>query len=76
MNDISHPVLNNNSIFKIYKSKHEGFIYSILAALYSSKIDRRSFHHPDAYEQYKKKDKHCEYFITNEKQKNYSFSTR
>ena len=75
MEDISHPVLNNNSIFKIYKSKNESIIYLILAALYSSKIDRRSFHHPDVYEPYKK-DKHYEYFITNEKQKHNSISLR
>ena len=53
MNDIHHPVLNNNSIFKIYNSKNESFLYSILAALHSNKIDRRSFHHPDAYRKYK-----------------------
>ena len=54
MNDIHHPVLNNNSIFKIYNSKNESFLYSILAALHSNKIDRRSFHHPDVYIKYKK----------------------
>ena len=53
MNDIHHPVLNNNSIFKIYNSKNESFLYSILAALHSNKIDRRSFHHPDVYIKYK-----------------------
>ena len=55
MEDIHHPVLNNNSIFKVYQSKDESFLYSILAALYSNKIDRRSFHRPSAYEKYKKK---------------------
>ena len=55
MEDISHPTLNNNSVFKIYKSKNESFLYSILAALYSNKIDRRSFHHPEAYEKFKRK---------------------
>ena len=25
MEDISHPTLNNNSVFKIYKSKNESF---------------------------------------------------
>ena len=54
MKDIFHPVLNNNSIFKIYQSKNESFLYSILAALYSSKIDYRLFHHPNAYKKYKK----------------------
>lgn len=68
MEDISHHVLNYKSIFKIYKSKNKSFLYSILAALYSSKIDRRSFHHPHPNEQYKK-DEHYEYFIANEEQK-------
>ena len=54
MNDINHPALNNHSIFKVHNSKTESFLYSILAALYSDKIDRRSFHHPDAYIKYKK----------------------
>ena len=54
MEDISHPTLNNNSVFKIHKSKNESFLYSILAALYSNKIDRRSFHHPEAYKNQKK----------------------
>ena len=49
MEDIHHPILNNNSIFKVYQSKHESFLYSILAVLYSNKIDRRSFHRPSAY---------------------------
>lgn len=54
MEDIFHPVLNNNSVFKIYQSKDESFIYSILAAIYSHKIDARSFHQPSAYRKYKK----------------------
>ena len=54
MEDIHHLILNNNSIFKVYQSKDESFLYSILAALYSNKIDRRSFHRPSAYEKYKK----------------------
>ena len=54
MEDIRHPILNNNSIFKVYQSKDESFIYSILAALYSNKIDRRLFHSPSVYEKYKK----------------------
>ena len=54
MEDIFHPVLNNNSVFKIYQSKDESFIYSILAAIYSNKIDARSFHQPSAYMKYKK----------------------
>ena len=55
MDDIHHPILNNNSIFKVYQSKDEGFLYSILAALYSNKIDRRLFHRLSAYQKYKKK---------------------
>ena len=55
MEDIHHPVLNNNSIFKVYQSKNESFLYSILAALYSNKIDRRLFHRPSAYQKYKKR---------------------
>ena len=54
MNDIFHPVLNNNSIFKIYQSKDESFLYSILAAMYSNKIEAKSFHQPNAYPKYKK----------------------
>ena len=54
MEDIHHPILNNNSIFKVYQSKGESFVYSILAALYSNKIDRRSFHRPSAYQKYRK----------------------
>ena len=54
MEDIFHPVLNNSSVFKIYQSKDESFIYSILAAIYSRKIDARSFHQPSAYRKYKK----------------------
>ena len=54
MNDIFHPVLNNNSIFKIYQSKDESFLYSILAAMYSNKIEAKSFHQPNAYQKYKK----------------------
>ena len=55
MEDIYHPVLNNNSIFKIYQSKNESFLYSVLAAIYSKTIDRRLFHLPNAYIKYKKK---------------------
>ena len=54
MKDIFHPVLNNNSIFKVYQSKHESFLYSILASLYSKKIDSRIFHQPHVYTKYKK----------------------
>ena len=54
MYNISHPVLNKNSIFKIYNTNEENFIYAILAALYSNKIDRRAFHRPSAYNNYKK----------------------
>ena len=43
MIDIFHPVLNNNSIFKIYQCKDESFLYSILAALYSKKIGKKCF---------------------------------
>ena len=55
MKDIFHPVLNNNSIFKIYQAKDESFLYSILAALYSNKLNRRSFHRPNAYKVYRNK---------------------
>ena len=54
MEDIFHPTFDYNSIFKIYQSKNESFLYSILAALYSRKIDYRLFHHPNAYKKYKK----------------------
>ena len=54
MYNISHSVLNKNSIFKIYNTNKENFIYAILAALYSNKIDRRTFHFPSAYNKYKK----------------------
>ena len=55
MSTPNHPVFKNNPIFKIYQSNNnESFLYSILAALYSHKIDRRSFHHPKSYENYKK----------------------
>ena len=46
MQDIFHPILNNNSIFKIYQSKDESFLYSILAAIYSQKIEKNFFHQP------------------------------
>ena len=76
MEDIFHPVLNNNSIFKVYQSKNESFLYSILAALYSCKIDYRLFHHPYAYKKYKNlinveniplpmKNKHINLFLKN-----------
>ena len=54
MNDVFHPVLNNNSIFKIHQSKDESFLYSILAALYSNRINVRQFHQVNAYARYKK----------------------
>ena len=54
MSDIHHPILNNNSIFKVHQTRNESFLYSILAALYSNKIDRRRFHQPNAYQKYKK----------------------
>ena len=54
MNDELHPVLNNNSIFKIHQSKDESFLYSILAALYSNRINVRQFHQVNAYARYKK----------------------
>ena len=50
----SHPQLNYNSIFKIYNANDESFIYATLAALYSNTIDRRDFHHPSAYENFKR----------------------
>jgi len=54
MSDIHHPILNNNSIFKVHQTRNESFLYSILAALYSNKIDRRCFHQSNAYQKYKK----------------------
>ncbi len=54
MYNISHPILNKNTIFKIYNTNEENFIYAILAALYSNKIDRRAFHQTHAYNNYKK----------------------
>ena len=54
MNDVFHPVLNNNSIFKIHQSKDESFLYSILAALYSNRINAKQFHQVNAYAKYKK----------------------
>jgi len=54
MNDVFHPVLNNNSIFKIHHSKDESFLYSILAALYSNRINVKQFHRVNAYAKYKK----------------------
>ena len=54
MDNIYHPVLSNNSIFKVHKSNVESFLYAILAALYSHKIDRRSFHNSSSYEKYKR----------------------
>ena len=54
MEDIFHPVLNNKSIFKIYQSKDETFLYSILAPLYSQTIDRTLFNRPYVYTKYKK----------------------
>ena len=54
MNDVFHPNLNNNSIFKIHQSKDESFLYSILAALYSNRINVRQFHQVNAYARYKK----------------------
>ena len=76
MEDIFHPVLRNNSIFKVYQSKNESFLYSILAAMYSSKIDYRLFHQVNAYQKYKKslntknlpfpiKNKHISLFLQN-----------
>ena len=76
MEDIFHPVLRNNSIFKVYQSKNESFLYSILAAMYSSKINYRLFHQVNAYQKYKKllntenlpfpiKNKHISLFLQN-----------
>ena len=53
MIDIFHPVLNNDSIFKIYQCKDESFLYSILAALYSKKIGKKMFHQPNGYKKFK-----------------------
>ena len=54
MNDVFHPVLNSNSIFEIHQSKDESFLYSILAALYSNRINAKQFHQVNAYAKYKK----------------------
>ena len=54
MNDVFHPVLNNNSIFKIHQSKDESFLYSILAPLSSNRIDAKPFYQANAYAKYKK----------------------
>ena len=54
MNDVFHPVLNNNSIFKIHQSKDESFLNSILAALYSNRINVKQFHQVNANAKYKK----------------------
>ena len=54
MYNISHPVLNKQSIFKVYNTNEENFIYVILAALYSKKISRKIFHFPSTYNNYKK----------------------
>ena len=43
MYNISHPVLNKNSIFKVYNTNKENFIYVILAALYSKKYLEKVF---------------------------------
>ena len=76
MKDFHHPVLDNVSIFKVHQSKKESFLYSVLAALYSNNIDRRTFHNPNAYKKYRKllnltnilfpmKNKHIFHFSTN-----------
>ena len=54
MYNVSHPVLNKQSIFKVYNTNKENFVYVILAALYSKKIYRKSYHFPSAYNNYKK----------------------
>ena len=54
MNDVFHPALNNNSIFKIHQSKDESFFYSILPSLYSNRINVRQFYQVNAYAKYKK----------------------
>ena len=43
MNDIFHPVLDNNSVFKIRQIKDESILYSDLAALYLNRIDAKQF---------------------------------
>ena len=54
MNDVFHPILNNTSIFKIHQSKDESILYSILASLYSNRIDAKPFHQANTYAKYKK----------------------
>ena len=48
-NSKSHPQLKNKSIFKLHNCKKESFIYSLLAALYSTKLSNNVFHGPKQY---------------------------
>ena len=41
MYNLSHPVLNKRSIFKVYNTNKENFVYVILAALYSKKFPEK-----------------------------------
>ena len=52
-NSKSHPQLKNKSIFKLHNCKKESFIYSLLAALYSTKLSNNVFHDPKQYKKYK-----------------------
>ena len=79
MKDIQHHVLDKISIFKVHQSKNESIVYSILAVLYSDKMERRTFHQPSAYKKYWKllnvknipfsiKNKQIFYFLNNNPQ--------
>ena len=53
MENINHPVSNNNSLSEIHESKDESVLYSILANSYYKKIDKGSFHYQDGYKKFK-----------------------
>ena len=48
MKDVHHPIPDTVSIFKVHQSRMGSFLYSVLAALYSNSIDRRTFHNQSA----------------------------
>ena len=53
--NLSHPLLNNNNIFKIYNVGKESFIYAVLSALYSNRLHRNVAHNIRPYKIFKKK---------------------
>ena len=80
---MSPHTLNKRSIFQIYHTNEENFIYAILAALYSNKADQKTFHYPSAYINYKKtlnlknvslpmKNKNIPHFLKNNHHLNFS----